>query len=254
MRTSIITKTLIACLVFLSSTEVNAQHYRGYRTGYRYYGYHHYYSAPRVRISYFSNPYRIIPFGGASYYYSNGYFYRPYGSYFNLIIPPVGIHLNVLPSGYRTFYYGGEPYYYYNGIFYDRHNDYYEVINAPIGAQLPELPGGARVVVINNEKFYELNGTYYKETIKDNGEIWYTVTGKHGVLNTDQDEESNNPDYKDNNSNSHSTTEIGDIADELPENTKVVVINKQKLYLAPDGTYYSEVIENNEVHYKVVGK
>jgi hypothetical protein len=44
-----------------------------------------------------------------------------------------------------------------------------------------------KTIVINGEKFYELNGTYYKDEIRNNGELWYRVMGKNGVVNTDRD-------------------------------------------------------------------
>lgn len=101
--------------------------------------------------------------------------------------------------------------------------------------------------------------------VRDNGEIWYRVEGKHGVLNTDsgpQDGPDNGPvnDRTERTappqtpSTAPRSSEIGSVVDQLPENSKVVVINNQKMFEAPDGTFYSEVVENNRVSYKVVGK
>jgi len=40
----------------------------------------------------------------------------------------------------------------------------------------------------------------------------------------------------------------------LPEGSKVVTINGEKLYVTPDETYLQQEINNGVVQYKVVGK
>ena len=232
-------------LLSLLSHPAEAQYGRYYRHGYY----------PRVeRVTYFRRPPVIVPYGGISYRYYNGLFYRPYGTYFNVVAPPIGIHINVLPYGYRPIRIGGGMFFYFNGIFYRPYDNYYEVVKAPIGAEVPELPGGAQAVVINGNKLYEFDGTYYKETIKPNDEIWYTVVGKNGVIDTD-----NNSGYRDNsgynnNPSQNAKPEVGAMVSILPVGCKTVVINNKKYYVAPDGTYYEEMHENNEVYYKVAGK
>jgi Family of unknown function (DUF6515) len=229
--------TVVALLIFQDS---DAQ--RG-----RYNNHHYYHYSPyRSRtIVHFSAPRVIIPFGGISYHYSSGYYYRPYGRYYRSVFPPVGIHISILPRGYRRVYVGQSPYYYYDGTYY-RHNkdkNYYEVIDAPLGASVPELPEEAKVVVINDQKYYELEGTYYKEEIRDNNEIWYTVVGKDGKLNTEED-----------NNVIESGPQVGDIVDELPDGCKTVVLNDTEYYVSPDGVYYQEEMQQNTRKYKVVGK
>jgi hypothetical protein len=115
------------------------------------------------------------------------------------------------------------------------------VVDAPMGAAVPDLPNGAKVVVINDQKYYELDGTYYKEEIRDNDEIWYTVVGKNGKINTDDAIVDDEP-Y------------IGDILDELPPDCKTVVVNGNKYFVSPDDVYYEEIVSGNDVRYKVVGK
>ncbi len=41
---------------------------------------------------------------------------------------------------------------------------------------------------------------------------------------------------------------------QLPEGSKVVTLNGEKLYLAPDDTYLKEEIDRDTVQYRVVGK
>ena len=199
----------------------------------RYYRNDRYYS--------FSRPYVSIGFGGVNYRYSRGIFYRPYGSYFSVTVPPFGIRIRVLPPGYRRIYAGPREYYYYDGTYYNPYGrDEYEVIPPPLGARVPELPRGAEAVVIDDQKYYEFNGTYYKEEITPNNETLYSVVGTNGVLNT---EGTTMPDNK-----------VSDKLDKLPANSKAVVISGQKYYVAPSGEYYQEVTDGSKVHYEIVGK
>jgi hypothetical protein len=65
--------------------------------------------------------------------------------------------------------------------------------------------------VINGGKYYEYNGTYFKDHVKPNGELWYTVEGKHGVLNTEKN------DLADNNATANrQPPSIGEVFDKLP--------------------------------------
>ena len=105
--------------------------------------------------------------------------------------------------------------------------------------------GGAKSVVLNEEKLYELNGTYYKENRNSKGETVYTVVGKNGEVNNSVEESSNTP---------SASLSNGDIINELPDGSKAVTINGEKLYVTPDDIYLKEEIEGNVVHYKVVGK
>lgn len=242
MRTILLRSFFLAILGLLFLQDTQAQRGRYNRRVYR--SYNSYYH-PRTVIS-FSSPRVLIPFGGMNYYYSGGYYYRPYGSTFRIIAPPIGININILPRGYRQIYAGDVPYYYYGGTYYKKgkKNNNYEVVEAPLGASVPELPEDVKVVVINNQKYYELNGTYYKEEIRENSEIWYTVVGKDGKLNTDEpvvEEEDNGP-------------VVGDIIEKLPNDCKTVVVGGIKYFVSPDGVYYEEIMQQNTVKYKVSGK
>lgn len=232
--------------------------YRSY--GYNY-GYRPYYRPPVFSFSY---PRVLIPFGGLNFYFSNGYYYRNWGGAYRVVMPPLGIRINVLPPGYRSYYYGNDPYYYYGGTYYRPYNNQFEVVEPPMGASVPELPAGAEVKVINGQKFYELKGTFYKEDIRDNSELWYTVVGKNGRLDTDYlnqpNNQYNNPSQsqpnpiQSQNLSQQSQYVIGDVVDKLPEDSRSIIINGQKLYLSPTGVYYQELIEKDVVRYKVVGK
>ncbi len=248
MKPTVIRVICLAALSMILLQDVSAQRGRVYRPrpGYGYGGYAPHRGAS-VSFNFFSGPRTIYPYRGVNYHYYGGYYYRPYGSYLRVVAPPIGISINVLPRGYRSIYAGGMPYYYYGGTYYRQgtKNDTYDVVDAPMGASVPELPEDAKVVVINGQKLYELDGTYYKEDIRENSEIWYTVVGKDGKVNTDESvdepEENDGP-------------QIGDIVDKLPSDCRTVVVNGQKYFVSPDDIYYEEVVGKNTISYKIVGK
>ncbi|MDQ6761165.1 MAG: hypothetical protein M3015_00890, partial [Bacteroidota bacterium] len=98
----------------------------------------------------------------------------------------------------------------------------------------------------NGERFYELNGTYYKEDRNSEGQTVYVVVGKNGEIN--------NTDEGDNSNYSASPLNEGDIVLELPEGSKVITLNGQKLYVTPDDTYLKEEANGETVKYRVVSK
>src|SRR5574338_113931 len=229
------------------SSNLNAQRGRHYEIRGR--GYRPYYSRPIVSIGFGYRNYGYYP-----YYRAPVYRYYPGGLYF-------GMHIGALPFGYSSIYVGPHLFYYYDGIYYRPYGDNeYEVTAPPLGAKVPRLPGNAKVTVINGQKYYVANGTYYKEEITDDNEILYKVVGVNGKLNTDDSIDNTNGDNENNNDNTailkddRSGVKIGDRVDELPDNSKVVVINKQKYFQSPSGYYYQEVVEGNTIHYEVVGK
>ena len=219
----------------------------GYAPHYRPIGTYHYSRSPRLVVS-IGGPYRTIPWLGIPYNYYNGYWYRPYGASFQIITPPFGIRIGTLPFGYSPVFGPWGDYYYYNNIFY-RHpvNDatQYEVVDAPLGAQVPELPKGAEVRVIDAQKYYELDGNFYKEDLRD-GQIWYTVVGKNGVLSTQDDTAIGTTPSDD--------LSTGDRISVLPDGSRSVTINGQQLYMAPNGNYYQQVIDGTNTWYEMVGK
>jgi hypothetical protein len=225
--------SLMICFLFSSTSFAQRGRYNHNRGYYRYY--------PQRSYSY-SRPYVSVHFNNYNYRYNHGYYYRPYGSSFQLVIPPFGLRIATLPYGYRSFYIGPHPYYFYNGTYYRPYANEYEVIAPPLGAVIDELPPGAKVKVIDGQKYYELNGTYYKEEINDNDELAYKVVGTDGVLNTEKEESVS------------SEPAIGDTIDELPADSKEVIINGEKLYSTPSGLYYKKVIQKNKAHYELVGK
>lgn len=208
-----ITGIALAGMLLLTFSEANAQRGRGGFRG----GIHMGFGGPRFGF-------------GMSYY-------RP-------IYPRVGFYINTLPYGYYPFYYGPDLYYYGNGTFYRQSNDGYEVTAPPIGATVPKLPRNVHPITIDGVQYYELNGVYYKETVDEKGKKAYIVSGKDGVLTTDnanglpQDEVQ--------------TPQVGDIVTELPEGCKKVKLNGKNYYVSPDDIYYEEFTDaNNQTSYRI---
>ena len=196
--------------------------------------------------------YSVIPrnsisiyFGGYPYYYNNGFFYGYYSGYYQPIFPPVGIRIGFLPFGYTRIFIGPDPFYYYNGIYFRHYDDdYYEVVDPPMGATVYSLPPKAKSVLLNGEKLYELNGTYYKEDRNSKGEVVYTVVGKNGEINNTGDANINAP---------QSSLHMGDVVNQLPEGSKAVTINGEKMYVSPDDIYFKEESNGGIIQYRVVG-
>ncbi len=204
-----------------------------------------------------NHPYVSIVFGGYNYHYYDGIFYRPYGSYFRVVVPPIGIHINILPPGYYRFNWRNNPYYYYNGVFYNQYNNYYEVVQPPLGAKLPTLPAGAKEQLINGQRYYEFDGTFYAEEYNVNNEVLYTVVGVHGVLDNALVQQLPNnenivPAPSVNEPYVETPAPVNTVIQTLPANCKVVEENGQKYYLSPQNIYYQEIIAaDGTVSYQV---
>jgi len=82
--------------------------------------YHHdrYYPAPGFIAPALPRGSVIIGHGRENFFFHGGIWYRPYGSSFRVIVPPVGLVIPILPSAYVTLQIGGVPYYYANGVYY----------------------------------------------------------------------------------------------------------------------------------------
>ncbi|MGB5102004.1 MAG: DUF6515 family protein [Steroidobacteraceae bacterium] len=61
---------------------------------------------------------RVVHHHGHRYYYGDGAWYRPHGSGFMVVTPPIGLVLSFLPDGYTTVRFGGIPYYRAHDVYY----------------------------------------------------------------------------------------------------------------------------------------
>ncbi|SFA48385.1 hypothetical protein SAMN04488511_107101 [Pedobacter suwonensis] len=196
----------------------------------------------RSSYSYYRPGYRM-GYGRPYYGYRVGFgrpYYRPYYNYYSFYRPFLGVRINVLPYGYYPFWYGPTQFYYSGGLFYQQNNDQYEVVTPPVGAEVPNLPSDANRVTINGVDYYEYKGVYYTQKENAEGKTVYVVAGKDGVLNTANGL-----------ANTHN---IGDIIDQLPEGCREVTIKNEKYFVSPDDVYYEEVVDGNNITYRVIGK
>ncbi|HYK76804.1 MAG TPA: DUF6515 family protein [Daejeonella sp.] len=185
---------------------------------------------------------------------------RPYGGYYRYYAPRLGIRVSFLPFGYFPFYYGPDLFYYYDGFFYRYYNDYYTVVPPPIGAEVPALPRGVRTITINGQAYFEKDGVYYKSILKPDGRVAYLVVGNNDELYIDDSAPYNNNNQQytnppDNgNNNIVQPPQVGDVVNALPPDSRMVTLKGDTFYVAPDGTYYQPITDqNNKTVYRVVG-
>lgn len=95
--------------------------------------------------------YHVAHHHRARYYYSAGVWYRPYGMYYRVIAPPLGLSVAFLPDFYTTVWFGGTPYYYANAVYYVRRSDGpgYVVTEPPA-----EAPRGGSDAAVTGEDFF----------------------------------------------------------------------------------------------------
>jgi hypothetical protein len=76
-----------------------------------------------------------ITFGSGQYFFHAGVWFRPVGTRFEVITPPVGIVIPALPPGYVTLTIGGAPFFYANGVYYvPAAGPGFAVVDPPAGA------------------------------------------------------------------------------------------------------------------------
>ncbi|MES2278602.1 MAG: DUF6515 family protein [Bacteroidota bacterium] len=209
---------LAGCLILVLSTTASAQRGRG--------GFH---GGGGMRVG-IRGPGFGFGFGGPRLSFGVGY-YRPYYAY-----PRIGFFLNALPYGYYPFYYGPDQYYYYGGTFYRPYNNGYEIAAPPIGAAVPQIPSNAHPILIDGQQYYEMNGVYYKESVDDKGKKIFIVSGKDGVLNTDN---AGQP------ADQH-IPQVGDVVTQLPDGCRKVTLNSKTYYVSADDIYYEEITDANK--------
>jgi hypothetical protein len=177
--------------------------------------------------------------GGYGSRYFNRGFYNYRGYYSSYYLPRIGFSIGVLPFGYYPFWYGN----YRDGLYYQYNDSQYTVVEPPVGAAVNSLPSKAEPITINGEQYYESNGVYYRAVTKDDGTVVYEVAGKDGELNTGDGQYEDAPQFQ-----------VGEIVKQLPEDSRKIKVNGEKLFVSPDGTYFQEIRDsaNNKV-YKVVG-
>lgn len=107
--------------------------------------YHHnrYYPARGHYVSSLPHGHHTYYHHGSPYYFWEGAWYRPYGAYFSVIAPPIGLVIPILPPYYTTLWVGGLPYYYANETYYTYNPSGGYVVTDPPKNEVSEAPPAA---------------------------------------------------------------------------------------------------------------
>ena len=100
--------------------------------------------------------------GSVAYFYDDGIYYQPAGTVYQVVYPPVGAIVPVLPAGAYQLIVGSYVYYYAGGAFYMQQGNFFVVVNPPLGVVVPELPPGAAPIVVNGNVAYQFNTVCYQ--------------------------------------------------------------------------------------------
>jgi Family of unknown function (DUF6515) len=135
------------------------------------YHHDHYYPARGYAVAALPAGSISIGFGPSQFFFHSGVWFRPLGGRFEVILPPLGIIIPVLPPAYVTLMIGGAPYYYANGVYYAAAQQGYAVVAAPPGAETAQpLPPAAVPVALPAPIIYPRNGQSVAQTQADQQE------------------------------------------------------------------------------------
>ncbi len=95
--------------------------------------YHHdrVYPARGVYVPALPRDRRVVVHRNTRYYFHGGAWYRPWGSRFVVVAPPIGLFVPFLPPFYTTVWVSRVPYYYSNDVYYTHYRDGYVVVAPP---------------------------------------------------------------------------------------------------------------------------
>jgi hypothetical protein len=130
-----------------------------------------------------------LRFGGASFIFDNGFYYRHVNNVYKVVRPPVGLRVEYLPTGYEHIIVQGRSLYFYQGIYYGLDNGGYRVIEEPssdalygisavetqqttdyeLGTAYDVLPQGAQSVTISGQQYFQYQDIYFLPQSSSNG-------------------------------------------------------------------------------------
>lgn len=119
----------------------------------------------------------VIHHNKLRFFFRDGRYYRHINGKYILAVPPVGLHIGILPPGFFELRIGADILFYSEGVFYQPAGEEYEVVDPPMDAIVPELPDGAEKVSIDNNTYFEYYGVLYKPVRTEDGRA-YQVVGK----------------------------------------------------------------------------
>lgn len=89
-----------------------------------------------------------VPYRGSSFYFNDGYWYRPYGSRYVVVTPPYGVRVRYLPSYAEQVWIGSIGYFLAAGTYYlwQANTQDYEVVAPPQPQAVAAAPTGYEVI------------------------------------------------------------------------------------------------------------
>lgn len=119
-----------------------------------------------------------IAFGGGSYLFHGGVWYRPAGARFVVALPPIGIFVPILPAEYVTLRIGGAYYCYAHGLYCaPAGGSGYVVVEPPAETAAASVAAAAEPVI------YPRNGQSAEQTEVDRRECTRWATTQPSAIN-----------------------------------------------------------------------
>ncbi len=137
MKTSLLHTTAAAALALCAAFSAPAAHaavHASVNIGMVFdnrYHHDHYYPAPGYVAPHVPYGAVMVGAGPGRYWFHGGVWYRPYGSSYRVVLPPIGLVIPLLPPAYVTLTLGGLPYYYAGGVYYRAVPEGYAVVTPP---------------------------------------------------------------------------------------------------------------------------
>ncbi|MEJ2360121.1 MAG: hypothetical protein P8Z75_01640 [Gammaproteobacteria bacterium] len=130
----------------------------------RRYDHDRYYPRPGHSIVKLPPRHVIVRYHDDRYYYHAGIWYRPVGTHFVVVVPPIGLVVPILPAFYTTIWFNGIPYYYANSVYYmwDPARDGYVVTEPP-----PQVNNQEPVLTPDQLYIYPKQGQSEKQQADD---------------------------------------------------------------------------------------
>jgi hypothetical protein len=139
---------------------------------------HNHYYPPRGHVeTTLPLKHRVIVYRDVRYHYYDGIWYRPSGTRFIVVLPPIGLIVPILPPFYTLLWVGATPYYYAGGVYYTWYPEYqsYVVVEAPPAEQVRESPDGSDELFI-----YPKQGQSEEKQARDRYECHSWATSQTG--------------------------------------------------------------------------
>ena len=103
-----------------------------------------------------------LRFGGVSFVFHEGLYYRHVKQGYKVVRPPVGLRVGYLPAGYERIVVKGSAYYFAQGIYYVFDNGGYRVIDEPVYLDNTYDTGvSIESVIQNGQQYFKYYDIYF---------------------------------------------------------------------------------------------